>query len=43
MKAGYVYMMASQKNGTIYTGVATDLIKRAQEHRDGLVASFTKK
>ena len=43
MQAGYVYFMASQKNRTIYTGVAADLIKRAQEHRDGLVAGFTKK
>ena len=43
MKAGYVYFMASQKNGTIYTGVATDLIKRAGEHREGLVDGFTKK
>jgi putative endonuclease len=42
MKAGFVYMMASRKNGTIYTGVTSDLIKRAYEHREGLVAGFTK-
>ena len=43
MKAGFVYIMASDKNGTIYIGVTSDLIKRAYEHREGVVAGFTKK
>ena len=43
MKAGFVYMMASGKNGTIYTGVTSDLIGRVHEHRDGLIESFTKR
>ena len=42
MKAGFVYMMASGKNGTIYIGVTSDLIKREYEHREGLIAGFTK-
>ena len=42
-KAGYVYIMASGKNGTIYIGVTSDLAKRAYEHREGLVAGFTKR
>ena len=42
MKAGYVYMMASRKNGTIYIGVTSDLIARVYQHREGLVAGFTK-
>jgi len=42
-KAGYVYIMASAKNGTIYTGVTSDLAKRAWEHREGVVPGFTKK
>ena len=42
MKAGFVYIMASRKNGTIYIGVTSNLIKRVHEHRDGLIAGFTK-
>jgi putative endonuclease len=43
MSAGFVYMMASQKNGTIYIGVTGDLLKRADEHRRGLIGGFTKR
>jgi putative endonuclease len=43
MKPGYVYIMASGKNGTIYIGVTTDLVKRVWEHREGVVPGFTKK
>ena len=35
--------MASGRNGTIYIGVTSDLVKRAWEHRNGVVAGFTKK
>jgi putative endonuclease len=43
MKAGYVYIMASGRNGTLYIGVTSDLVKRAWEHRNGVVPGFTKK
>ena len=43
MKAGFVYIMANRKNGTIYTGVTSDLIKRIYEHREGVIGGFTKR
>jgi putative endonuclease len=43
MKAGCVYIMANRTNGTIYIGATGDLVKRAWEHRNGLVPGFTKR
>ena len=40
--AGYVYILASRRNGTIYVGCKTDLQKRVYEHRNGLVRGFTR-
>ena len=37
-----VYMMASRRHGTIYTGVTSELPKRAWQHREGLIPGFTK-
>jgi putative endonuclease len=37
MKGGYVYIMASERNGTLYIGVTSDLVKRAWEHRNDVV------
>ncbi len=38
-----VYILASKKNGTLYTGVTSNLIKRVWEHKNDLVEGFTKK
>ena len=38
-----VYLLASKRNGTLYVGVTSDLIRRTWEHREHLVEGFTKK
>jgi putative endonuclease len=38
-----VYIMASKKGGTLYTGVTNYPARRIYEHREGLVAGFTRK
>ena len=37
-----VYILASQRNGTLYVGVTSALVKRAWEHREGVVDGFSK-
>jgi putative endonuclease len=39
----FVYMLASQRNGTLYVGVANDLARRVAEHKDKAVPGFTKR
>lgn len=43
MKTYYVYLMSSQKRGTLYVGVTNDLIRRVWEHKHDVVEGFTKK
>ncbi len=43
MKQPCVYMLASKRNGTLYAGVTSDLLKRVWEHKNDLVDGFTKK
>ena len=38
-----VYIMASHKNGTLYTGVTPNLARRVYEHRNCLIPGFTEK
>jgi putative endonuclease len=40
-RAPCVSIMASKRRGTLYTGVTSDLSRRAFEHRNGLTAGFT--
>ena len=35
--------MANRRNGTVYTGVTSDLLKRVWQHREGLGDGFTKR
>jgi len=39
----YVYIMASKKNGTLYIGVTSNLVKRIYQHKNNLVEGFTQK
>ena len=43
MKTFYVYVLCNKRNGTLYTGVTSDLIKRVYEHRNNLTDGFTRK
>ena len=38
-----VYMLASKRNGTLYIGVTSDLVKRVWEHKNHMVGGFTKR
>ncbi|MBE7704138.1 MAG: GIY-YIG nuclease family protein [Cyanobacteria bacterium SIG28] len=42
-KKGYVYILFSEKNGTLYIGVTSNLVKRIYEHKNKFVEGFTQK
>jgi putative endonuclease len=42
-KHSAVYILASKRNGTLYTGVTSDLRKRVWEHKNEMKAGFTKR
>jgi putative endonuclease len=39
----YVYILTSKRNGTLYVGVTSNLVKRTWEHKQDLVEGFTRK
>ncbi len=39
----YVYMLANLKNGTLYKGMTSNLVKRISEHKEGINCDFTNK
>ncbi len=43
MKQPCVYILASQRNGTLYVGVTSNLVQRVWQHQNNLVDGFTKK
>lgn len=43
MKQPCIYILASKRNGTLYIGVTSDLIKRVWQHKNNIVEGFTEK
>jgi putative endonuclease len=43
MKSYCVYIMCSGRNGTLYTGVTSNLARRVYEHKEKVISGFTKK
>ena len=43
MKQPCVYLLSSRRNGTLYTGVTSNLVQRVWQHKNDLVKGFTRK
>ena len=43
MRQGYVYIMASKRNGTLYLGVTGNLLDRVTQHKEGRGSDFVKR
>lgn len=43
MKRAYVYILSNKRNGTLYVGVTSNLVKRIFEHKEKVVSGFSAK
>lgn len=43
MKGAYVYILSNKRNGTLYVGVTSNLVKRIFEHKEKVVSGFSAK
>jgi len=43
MAEGWVYFVTNRPNGILYTGATDNLVRRAWEHREGVIGGFTKR
>ena len=43
MRVFYVYILSNQRNGTIYVGSTSNIIKRIWEHKNKVIPGFTAK
>ena len=43
MKQPCVYLLASRRNGTLYVGVTSDLVKRVWQHKENLIEGLTRR
>ena len=42
-KRGYTYILCSKRNGTLYIGVTSDLVKRIWQHKNKVISGFSEK
>ncbi len=42
-KQSYIYIITNKENGTLYTGVTSNLVRRIYEHKNKLIECFSKK
>jgi putative endonuclease len=43
MRGRWVYIVTNRPNGTLYIGVTSNILRRAYEHREGLIEGFTRR